>query len=45
MEIPINIHCKKFKLKKEYWTKGKSKFLHPRLVEDGVKHISQLKTK
>ena len=35
-------HSKIIKLPKGYWVKGKSKFLFPRLVEEGKKHISEL---
>lgn len=36
---------KQIKLPKEYWEKGKSKFLAVRLYEEGKTHISQLKPK
>ena len=35
-------NLKVFKLPKEFWVKGKSKFLHIRLNEEGLTHINQL---
>ncbi len=35
-------HSKMFKLPKEFWQKGKSKFLHIRLGQEGFTHVNQL---
>ena len=38
---------KKYKLPKKFWVKGKSKFLHPRLIEEGIKEggLNELRRK